>query len=98
MAQTTEFDSNNAFVQVRLAIKGLRDFGTADNEDDVIYAANKLNSVLRMVHDNYQSWNNEVIREFVIIKNDPLRYINVKSDQFNHMVRKIQEDMIIQFS
>ena len=98
MGQTTQFDSNNAFVQVRLAIKGLMNFDGEDNQDDVFYAANKLNSVLRIVHDNHQSWNDETIREFVLSKNDPLRYINVKSDEFNYMVRKIQQDMIVKFS
>ncbi len=98
MKQATEFDSNNAFVQVRLAIKGLMAFECEDDEDDVIYAANKLNSVLRMVHDKYPSWNDDAIREFVLTKNDPLRFINVKSDKFSHLVRKIQEDMIVKFS
>ncbi|MDD1623008.1 MAG: hypothetical protein LUQ11_16145 [Methylococcaceae bacterium] len=98
MEQTTKFDSNNAFVQVRNSIKGLMNFDGEDNQDDVIYTANRLNSVLRMVHDNYQSWNYEALREFVLSKNDPLKNINVKSDKFNHTVRKIQQDMIIQFS
>ena len=98
MKQATEFDSNHAFAQVKLAIKGLMALEAEDDQDDVIYAANKLNSVLRTVHDNYRSWNDEDIREFVLTKNDPLRYINVKSDRFNHIVRKIQEDMIVKFS
>ncbi|MGY6277432.1 hypothetical protein [Methylomonas sp. MgM2] len=98
MEQTAQSDSNNAFFEVKRAIKGLKEFEVQDQEDDVIYAANKLNSVLRAVHDNYRSWNNEFIREFVLSKNDPLRYIDVKSDQFNRMVRQIQEDMIFKFS
>ena len=98
MGQTTQFDSNNAFVQVRHEIKGLMNFDGADNQDDVIYTANKLTSVLRTVHDNYQSWNDEGIREFVLGKNDPLRNIDFKSDKFNHMVRKIQQEMIVNFS
>jgi hypothetical protein len=98
MGQTTQFDSNNAYSQVRKAIQGLIDFNVEDDQDDVLYAANKLITVLRKVHDNDQSWSNEAVREFVIIKNDPLRYIHVRSDQFNQLVRTIQEDMIIQFS
>ncbi len=98
MRQTTQFDSNNAFVQVRHEIKGLMDFNGEDSQDDVIYTANKLTSVLRTVHDNYQSWSDEGIREFVLSKNDPLRNIDFKSDKFNHMVRKIQQDIIVQFS
>ncbi len=93
-----QIDSNNAYSQVRQAIQSLMNFNGEDDRDDVLYAANKLNSVLRTVHDNYQSWNDKAIREFVIIKNDPLRYINVKSDKLNQLVRKIQEDMIVQFS
>ena len=98
MGQSTQFDSNNAFVHVRHAIKGLMDFDGEDSQDDVIYTANKLNSVLRMVHDNHQSWSDEAIREFVLSKNDPLRNLDFKSDKFNHMVRKIQQDMIVKFS
>ena len=98
MEQTLQIDSNNAFYQVRHAIQGLIDFNGEDDRDDVLYAANKLNTVLRMLHDNYHSWSNEAIREFVVIKNDPLRYINVKSDQLNQIVRSIQEDMILRFS
>jgi hypothetical protein len=98
MEQTTKFDSNNAFAQVRNSIKGLMNFDGEDNQDDVIYTANKLNSVLRMVHDNYQSWSDEALREFVLSKNDPLKNINAKSDKFNHIVREIQQNMIINFS
>jgi len=98
MGQTTQFDSNNAFVQVRYAIKGLMAFDGEDNRDDVIYTANKLASVLRILHDNHQSWNDESIREFVLNKNDPLRNITSKSDEFNYMVRKIQQEMIVNFS
>ena len=98
MEQTTQCDPNNAFVQVRHAIKDLVNFEGEDYQDDVIYTANKLNSVLRMVHDNYQSWNDEAIKEFVFCKNDPLRHINYKSDQFSHKVRQIQQDMIVKFS
>jgi len=98
MEQIMQTDSNNTFSQIRHAIQCLIEFNGEVDRDDVLYAANKLIAVLRKVHDNYQSWSNEAIWEFVIIKNDPLRYINVKSDQFNHMVRKIQEDMIVRFS
>lgn len=98
MGQTTQLDSNNAYVQVRHAIKGLMAFDGEDDQDDVIYTANKLASVLRTVHDNHQSWSDEAIREFVLSKHDPLRNFNVKSDQFNHMVRRIQQDMIVKFS
>lgn len=98
MEQNAQFDSKNALTQVRQAIRGLMNFECEDNEDDVIYAANKLNSVLRMVHDNYQSWNAESIREFILSKNDPLRNIKVKSDKFNFMVRQIQQEMIVKFS
>ena len=98
MEQITPVDSNNAFVQVRQAIKGLMDVEHEDNEDDVIYTTNKLKSVLRMVHDNYQSWSSDAIREFVLSKHDPLRNIHVKSDKLNYMVRQIQQDMIVKFS
>lgn len=98
MRQTMQFDLNNAFVQVRQEIKGLMNFDGEDDQDDVIYAANKLNSVLRMVHDNYPSWSVEGIREFVLSKNDPLKNLNAKSDKLNHMVRKIQQDIIVHFS
>jgi hypothetical protein len=98
MVKTTEFDANNAFVQVRQEIKSLMDFNVADNQDDVMYAANKLISVLRMVQDNYLSWSVECIREFVLDKNDPLRNIDFKSDQFSNSVRMIQQDIIVQFS
>ena len=93
-----QFDSNNAYSQVRQAIQGLIDFNVEDDRDDVLYAAYRLIAVLQTVHDNCQSWNDKAIREFVIIKNDPLKYINVKSDQLNNTVRNIQEDMIVQFS
>ncbi len=96
--QTTQIDSNNAYSQVRQSIQGLMDSNVEDDRDDVLYAAYRLIAVLQTVHDNCQSWNDKAIREFVIIKNNPLRYIKVKSDQFSHMVRSIQEDMIIQFS
>lgn len=96
--QTTSHDSNYAFTQVRHAIKDLLCFVDEDNEDDVIYTANKLNSVLRKVHDNYQSWNVETIREFVLTKHDPLRNLKAKSDKFNHLVRNIQHEMIVNFS
>lgn len=98
MKQTTQIDSNNAYSQVRQAIQSLIDFNVEDDRDDVLYAANRLITVLRKVQDNYQSWNKDAIKEFVIIKNDPLRYINVRSDEFHRMVRKIQEDMVVQFS
>lgn len=98
MQQPTEFDSNNAFIQIKLAIKSLTDFKATTDQDDVFYAANKLNAVLRTLYDNYQAWSSDTVREFVLSKNDPLRYINVKSEQFDHMVRKIQEEMIFKFS
>lgn len=98
MQQTTQIDSTNAYSKVRQEIQGLMDSNVGDDRDDVLYAAYRLIAVLQTVHDNCQSWNNKAIREFVIIKNDPLRYINVKSNQFSHMVRKIQENMIVQFS
>lgn len=98
MGQTMQFELNNAFVQVRHSIKCLMDFDGDDNQDDVVYAVNKLNSVLRMVHDNYQSWSAESIKDFVLNKNDPLRHLNVKSDEFNYLVRNIQQDMIVKFS
>lgn len=96
--QVAPFDSNNAFAQVRCAIKDLMGFADQENEDDVFYTANKLNSVLRMVHDNYQSWNVEAIREFVLNKHDPLRHLNAKSDKFSHRVRTIQHEMIVKFT
>lgn len=98
MEQSTQFDSNNAFAHVKHAIKSLMDFDGEDNKDDVIYTANKLAAVLRMVYDNYQSWSDEAIREFVLSKNDPLRHLDFKSEQLNHQVRMIQQDMIIKFS
>lgn len=98
MKQTTQIDSNIAYSQVRQQIQGLIEFNVEDDQDDVLYAANRLITVLRKLQDNYQSWSKDAIKEFVIIKNDPLRYINVKSDQFNQLVRTIQEDMIVQFS
>lgn len=96
--QSAPFDSNYAFAQIRYAIKDLMGFADADDEDDVFYTANKLNSVLRMVHDNYQSWNVEAIREFVLSKHDPLKHLNAKSEKFNHLVRSIQHEMIVKFS
>lgn len=98
MGQTTEFDLNDALAQIKLAIKSLKDFQAENDEDDVFYAANKLNAVLRTVHDNYRFWNGDAIREFVLSKNDPLRYISVKSDHFDRTVRNIQEEMIVKFS
>lgn len=98
MQQATQFDSNNALVQCRQEIKGLLGFEGEDNQDDVIYTANKLSSVLRSVHDNYQSWNDEGIREFVLGKHDPLKNIDFKSAEFSHRVRKIQQDIIVKFS
>ncbi|MGR8930240.1 MAG: hypothetical protein ACU836_06325 [Gammaproteobacteria bacterium] len=98
MSVIKKYDQNNTYMEVKQAIKGLRHFDNLDNEDDIIYAINKLNSVLRMVHDNCQSWTNEAIRDFVLKKNDPLRYICVNSDTFNDLVRKIQEDMIVKYS
>jgi len=55
--QSAPFDSNNAFAQIKYAIKDLMGFVDQDNEDDVHYTANKLNSVLRTLHDNYQALN-----------------------------------------
>ena len=98
MVQAMEFDPNMAYVQVRSEIKSLMSFNAADNQDDVIYTANKLNTVLRMVQDNYQCWSDEGIREFVLDRNDPLRNIDYQSDQFKHMVRMIQQDIIVHFS
>jgi len=98
MAHTMQFDSNNAFVQVRNAIKGLMEFDGEDNQDDVIYTVNKLTSVLRKVQDNYQSWSDDALREFVLSKNDPLRHLDFKSDELNDKVREIQQDIIVKFS
>jgi len=98
MQQTTQIDSTNAYSKVRYAIQGLIEFHSDDDRDDVLYAAYKLNSVLRTVHDNYLFWNKETIKEFVFSQNDPLRYIKVKSDKLDQMVRSIQENMIVQFS
>lgn len=98
MSQTRPLDSNNAIAQVKYAIKGLMNLDYEDDEDDVIYTANKLNSVLRIVHDNYETWNDETIREFVLRQHDPLRHISLKSDQLHHMVRDIQHDIIGKFS
>lgn len=98
MQQTTQIDSTNAYSKVRHAIQGLIEFDGEDDRDDILYAAYKLNSVLRTVHDNYLSWNKETIKEFVLSQHDPLRYIKVKSDKLNNMVRSIQENMIVQFS
>jgi len=98
MQANQEIDSDNAFWQVRSAIKGLMNFQGEDDEDDVIYAANKLNFVLRVVHDNHRAWNDETIRDFVLIQNDPLKHLSVKSEKLNHIVRKIQQDMIVNFS
>lgn len=98
MEQIKEFDPNEALAQIKLAIKSLKDFQAETDEDDVYYATNKLNSVLREVHDNHRFWDSASIREFVLSKNDPLKYIKVKSDQFDRMVREIQETMIIKFS
>ncbi|QPK63404.1 hypothetical protein IVG45_21825 [Methylomonas sp. LL1] len=98
MVQTKPFDSNNSLLQIKCAIKDLRNFDGVDDEDDVIYAANRLNAVLRMIDDNHSSWNNDAIRDLVLSKHDPLKNITVKSDEFNHRVRKIQQDMIAQFS
>lgn len=72
-------------------------FDGEDNQDDVIYTANKLASVLRTVSDKCYSWSNEAIWEFVFGKNDPLRNIDFKSDKFSYMVRKIQLDIVVQF-
>jgi hypothetical protein len=96
--QATPSDANNALAQVKYAIKGLMHSDYDDNEDDVIYTANKLNAVLRMVHDNHQTWNDEAIREFVMRQHDPLRHIPVKSEKLHHMVRHIQQDIIVKFS
>ncbi len=98
MLQPKQLDSTNAYSKVRQAIHGLIDFDFEDDRDDVLYAAYRLIAVLQTVHDNCQSWNDKAIREFVIIKNDPLRYIKVKSDRFNNTVREIQEEMVVQFS
>ncbi len=98
MGQTKPFDPNNALLQIKHAIKDLRGGDGGDDEDDVIYTANRLNAVLRMIHDNHQSWNHEAIKELVLSKHDPLKNISVKSDEFSLRVRKIQQDMIAQFS
>lgn len=98
MTPMNNVDPNSAVVEVKQAITDLMNFEDKDKEDDVMYAANKLKSVLRTLHDNYQAWNPETIRDFVISKNDPLRYIDIQSDEFNHRVRTIQEDMIVKFS
>lgn len=91
-------DTNTAYVEVKQAIIGLKDFNGAENEDDVFYAANKLNAVLRIVYDNYQMWNRDSISDLVLKQHDPLKYISVKSEAFNYLVRTIQHTMIIKFS
>ncbi len=98
MGQATEFDPNNALTQVKRAIKDLMTLDTEDDQDDVHYAANKLNAVLRTLNDNAACWNPDAIREFVLRQHDPLRHLNVKSVQFDRLVRQIQEDMIVKFS
>lgn len=98
MRQTLPLDSNNAIAQVKYAIKDLMNFNCEEDEDDVIYAANKLNAVLRIVHDNYGIWNDETIQEFVMSQHDPLRHLSVKSEKLHHMVRNIQQDIIVKFS
>ena len=98
MGQTTQFDANYAFMQVRQQIQGLMNFNAEEYQDDVIYTVNKLVTVLRMVQDNYQCWSDEWIREFVLSKHDPLRNIDFDSDTFMVKVRKIQQEIISQFS
>ena len=98
MAQTTPFDANNAFTQVRQQIQGLMSFNAEDYQDDVVYTVNRLVTVLRMVQDNYQTWSAEWIREFVMSKHDPLKNIDYKSDTFMDKVRNIQQEIIGQFS
>jgi hypothetical protein len=98
MKQTIQFDANNAFVQVRQQIQGLMSFNAEDYQDDVIYTVNRLVTVLRMVQDNYQTWSSEWIKELVLSKHDPLRNIDYKSDTFMDKVRKIQQEIIGQFS
>jgi hypothetical protein len=98
MEQTTQFDANDAFAQVRQQIQGLMSFNAEDYQDDVTYTVNRLVTVLRMVQDNYQSWSEEWIREYVLSKHDPLRNIDYKSETFLDKVRKIQQEIIGQFS
>lgn len=98
MIQSKEFDSNMAFLLVKREIKDLMEFDGEDKQDDVMYAVNKLTAVLRIVYENYQFWSSEVLREFVLSQNDPLRNLDFKSDKLNNTVRKIQQDIIIQFS
>jgi len=98
MGQATQIDANFAFAQVRQQIQGLMSFNAEDYQDDVIYTVNKLVTVLRMVQDNYQSWSKDWLREIVLCQHDPLRNIDYKSDTFMDRVRKIQQDIIMQFS
>ena len=98
MTQASQFDSNFAFAQVRNEIKELMSFDSGNYQDDVIYVVNKLTAVSRIVFENFQSWNDEGIRDFVLSKHDPLKNIDFKSDTFSDRVRRIQEQIIIEFS
>lgn len=91
-------DTNTAYVEVKQAIIDLKCFKGEENEDDVFYAANKLNSVLRIIYDNYQNWSRDSLRHFVLRQHDPLKNIKVKSELFSYLVRSIQFAMILKFS
>ena len=64
----------------------------------VIDVVNKLTTVSRMVYENFQSWNDEGIRDFVLSQHDPLKNIDFKSETFSDRVRRIQEQIILEFS
>lgn len=98
MEQTTTFEPNTVLLQLQYAIRELRHFDGIDDEDDVIYTTNRLNAVLRMIHDNHRTWHQDVVRDVVLRKHDPLKNISAKSHAFSDRVRKIQQDMISQFT
>lgn len=96
MSTSNPLELNTTYTQVKQSIIGLKEISKDD--DDIHYIANRLNSVLQTVYDQYPAWNLESINEFVLSKHDPLRHISKKSDQLNNLVRKIQHDIVTQFA
>jgi hypothetical protein len=96
MSPINPADLHTPYSEVKQAINGLRSLSKDD--DDIAYIANKLNTVLQSVYENACSWNGELIYEFVLTQHDPLKNLSKIPEHLNHLVRQIQNDIVIKFS
>jgi hypothetical protein len=89
-------DDNRGRITKSLAIISCKNLNLILQFHKITCTESDINNCVRPKADI--SWNKNTIKEFVLSQHDPLRYIKVKSDKLDHMVRTRQEDMVVQFS